>query len=91
MRIHSILTKKHLLAIGLGIAIVGCQSQPTPDNTASANTANQDSVVETIHGVQVADPYRYLEVESEKTTKWVSEQQQAGKEYLANIENKQAI
>ncbi|MGS0676074.1 prolyl oligopeptidase family serine peptidase [Shewanella sp. 30m-9] len=91
MRIHSILTKKHLLAIGLGIAIVGCQSQPTPDNTASANTANQDSVVETIHGVQVADPYRYLEVESDRTTKWVSEQQQAGKEYLANIENKQAI
>ncbi|GIU20129.1 MULTISPECIES: prolyl oligopeptidase family protein [unclassified Shewanella] len=91
MRIHSVLTKKHLLAIGLGIAVVGCQSQPSQDNTTNTIAASQDSVIETIHGVQVADPYRYLEVESDKTKKWVAEQQQAGHEYLANIENKQAI
>ena len=91
MRIHSILTKKNLLAIGLGIAVVGCQSQPTQDNTTNIIAASQDGVVETIHGVQVADPYRYLEVESDRTQKWVTEQQKAGHEYLANIENKQAI
>ncbi|ABZ76252.1 Prolyl oligopeptidase [Shewanella halifaxensis HAW-EB4] len=91
MRIHSILTKKHLLAIGLGLAVVGCQSQPTIEESATTVKSNTGGVVETIHGVEVADPYRYLEVESEQTHKWVSEQQGAGHAYLANIENKQAI
>lgn len=91
MRIHSIITKKHLLAIGLGLAVVGCQSQPVVDNSISTVEAKPSGVVETIHGVEVADPYRYLEVESEQTHKWVSEQQEAGHAYLANIENKQAI
>ncbi|MEZ9594034.1 prolyl oligopeptidase family protein [Shewanella sp. 10N.261.52.F9] len=91
MRIKSILTKKHLLAVGLGLAIVGCQSQPSVDSGESVISENNGGVVETIHGVQVSDPYRYLEVESDRTKKWVSEQQKAGNAYLANIENKQVI
>ncbi|MCL1052167.1 prolyl oligopeptidase family serine peptidase [Shewanella abyssi] len=91
MRINSFFAKRQLLAIGLGIAIVGCQSQSVEEPQAEAVIADQDSVIETIHGIQVADPYRYLEVESDKTQQWVKQQQQDGKAYLGAIENKQAI
>lgn len=47
--------------------------------------------VETLHGVEVADPYRYLEVESPETKNWVKTQQLSGQAYLSGIANKQAI
>ncbi|ACJ28589.1 Prolyl endopeptidase [Shewanella piezotolerans WP3] len=91
MRINTLLAKKPLLAIGFGLALAGCQTQSVEESTADTLIQNQDSVVETLHGVQVADPYRYLEVESDKTHQWVKQQQLDGKAYLSAIENKQAI
>ncbi|WP_443018698.1 prolyl oligopeptidase family serine peptidase [Shewanella sp. cp20] len=69
---------------------MGCQYHAS--ETAAAQAAVQpQGVVETIHGVEVADPYRYLEEESDATHAWVKQQQQAGHDFLAQLENKQAI
>ncbi len=86
MVLKKIITKQHLLIAGLGLALVGCQN-----NSSQEVDSTTAGVIEIIHGVEVADPYRYLEQETEATHAWVKQQQQAGQAYLANIENKQAI
>ncbi|MCG9697048.1 prolyl oligopeptidase family serine peptidase [Shewanella sp. Isolate11] len=88
MVLKKIITKQHLLIAGLGLALVGCQNNPSQEEVTQTTPVG---VVETIHGVEVADPYRYLEEDSEATNAWVKQQQQAGQAYLASIENKQAI
>lgn len=90
MFLKTILSKQHLLIAGLGLTLVGCQynaSQVDVQQTINTPTG----VTETIHGVEVSDPYRFLEEESDATHAWVKQQQQAGHDYLAQIENKQAI
>ncbi len=91
MVFKSILKKQHLLMAGVGIALMGCQATTTEKQVSAPQIPSPASMIETIHGVQVADPYRYLEVESEETTSWVKAQQADGHAYLARIENKQAI
>nr|WP_281213895.1 prolyl oligopeptidase family serine peptidase [Shewanella insulae] len=90
MALKTILSKQTLLLAGLGLTLMGCQYHAS--ETEAAQTAVQpQGVVETIHGVQVADPYRYLEEESDATHAWVKQQQEAGHDFLAQLENKQAI
>ncbi|MDF1813395.1 MAG: prolyl oligopeptidase family serine peptidase [Verrucomicrobiales bacterium] len=49
-------------------------------------------VVETLHGVEVADPYRWLEdIDSEETTKWVSSQAAFTEAYLAKLPGREAF
>ncbi|WP_394203424.1 prolyl oligopeptidase family protein [Shewanella waksmanii] len=92
MVLDSLFSKKSLLVAGLGIALLGCQNNSdTSDNYASKSTQTPQGVVETLHGVEVHDPYRYLEQESDETHEWVAEQQQAGYAYLSKINNKQAV
>ncbi|WP_110456212.1 prolyl oligopeptidase family serine peptidase [Shewanella algidipiscicola] len=90
MSLKTILSKQHLLIAGFGLMLSGCQYNASQtDDTLT--TASPQGVVETLHGVQVADPYRYLEEDTEATQAWVKQQQQAGHDYLAQLENKQAI
>jgi len=43
----------------------------------------RDDTVEVLHGVRVADPYRWLEdPDSTETQAWVSEQNRLSREYL---------
>ncbi|WP_428612972.1 prolyl oligopeptidase family serine peptidase [Shewanella sp.] len=90
MALKTILSKQHLLLAGIGLALMGCQYHASEPTLAQLATQPQ-GVVETLHGVEVADPYRYLEEESETTHSWVKQQQQAGHDFLAQLENKQAI
>ncbi len=88
--------KRSALALLLGGALSACQSTDTAsvDNQASAityPTTAADDLVETIHGVDVADPYRFLEVNDGKTKAWVTEQQEFGNNYLAAIPGKQVL
>ncbi|MGM9992916.1 MAG: prolyl oligopeptidase family protein [Candidatus Bruticola sp.] len=47
---------------------------------------------ETIHGVKVADPYRWMEdIDSLQTRRWVEAQQKHTETYLKNLPNRQAI
>ncbi|MCE9679514.1 prolyl oligopeptidase family serine peptidase [Shewanella sp. AS1] len=88
MLLKTLINKPFLLA-SFSLALVGCQHNLTsPDTT---QTSTPQGVTETIHGVEVSDPYRYLEQDNEVTQAWVKQQQQAGQDYLAQIENKQAI
>ncbi|MFQ6371704.1 prolyl oligopeptidase family serine peptidase [Shewanella sp. YIC-542] len=48
-------------------------------------------LVETLHGVQVADPYRQLEQDSAQTRAWVAAQRQYGQKFLDAIPHKQAL
>ncbi|WP_394393673.1 prolyl oligopeptidase family serine peptidase [Shewanella woodyi] len=68
---------------------MGCQTQTVKED--SSNVALSGNTVETIHGVEVADPYRFLEVESRETKKWVKAQQVSGQEYLSGIKHKSAV
>ena len=66
MFLKTILSKQHLFIAGLGLTLVGCQynaSQVDVPQTISTPTG----VTEIIHGVEVADPYRFLEEESDAT------------------------
>ena len=88
--------KYGLLALGLSVALWGCQTN-APDASAVGAVSTvypattQDKVIETIHGVEVADPYRHLEENTPETEAWVKRQQVFGQQYLASIPNKQAV
>ena len=50
------------------------------------------TTVETLHGVEVADPYRWLEdLNSKQTATWVEEQNEVTESILAEIPGKEAI
>ncbi len=52
----------------------------------------RDDVVDTLHGVEIADPYRWLEdLDSEATADWVRRQNEVTEAYLATVEQRSAI
>nr|WP_252010483.1 prolyl oligopeptidase family serine peptidase [Ferrimonas sp. SCSIO 43195] len=52
----------------------------------------RSTVVDSLHGTQVADPYRWLEdLDSAETADWVKRQQSYGDRYLAQIPNRTVI
>jgi prolyl oligopeptidase len=51
-----------------------------------------DPVTETIHGVSVADPYRWLEeADSPKTRQWLDEQERYARAYLNHLPGRERI
>ncbi|MEM9067661.1 MAG: prolyl oligopeptidase family serine peptidase [Myxococcota bacterium] len=67
--------------LALAAALGACRTPPTatppslPQALADLNAeARQGAVVETLHGTEVADPYRALETESELTLRWIRAQ-----------------
>ncbi|WP_368881238.1 prolyl oligopeptidase family protein [Shewanella algae] len=98
MTITTKLARPMLLAVGLSLALGACQSTDTPNGQSSLATVKSqypatraEVLVENIHGVQVADPYRHLEENTPETEAWVKAQQAFGQEYLSAIPNKQAV
>ncbi|USD36240.1 prolyl oligopeptidase family protein [Ferrimonas sp. SCSIO 43195] len=69
----------------------GCQSMDKEQHSAVPETA-RSTVVDSLHGTQVADPYRWLEdLDSAETADWVKRQQSYGDRYLAQIPNRTVI
>lgn len=71
------------------VVLAACPSTPTtpdPQPLSALQRLNADArvgaVTETIHGVEVADPYRALESESELTTRWVEAQTERTRDAL---------
>ena len=80
-----------LLAMCLGIAAAGCQSNPPlPATRSSASfnypVAERVEQVDRYHGTAVTDPYRWLEdLDSARTQRWVEAQNELAQPYLESI------
>ena len=72
---------KHFMVVAAAL-VVGCQSNtPTSKEQATMptvkyTTTEQRAVIDTYHGVEVTDPYRWLEDgdRSDETADWVKRQ-----------------
>ena len=54
--------------------------------------SRRGACVETLHGIEVADPYRWLEeIDSEETRAWVAAQNRLTTEFLNDLPNREAI
>ncbi len=85
---------KALLLVALGIAVVGCSKQDSQSTSPQAITpatlsypdTRRETVADTYFGVEVSDPYRWLEDDrSEETAAWVKEQNVVTRAYLDAI------
>ena len=62
-----------------------------PDRLPYPDT-RRDDTVDTLHGVQIADPYRWLEdLESDATADWVRRQNEVTESFLSGIPERAAI
>ena len=83
----SLLLSALLLALGLA----GCANQE-PESTQGPSvpvvypTTERVDHIDTYHGVEVADPYRWLEdLDGERTAQWVAEQNAVAQPFLEGI------
>jgi prolyl oligopeptidase len=75
----------------LGGAVVGLAASVTMDRLNYPQTKKQD-LVEDLHGVRVADPYRWLEdPNSDETKAWVQAQNRVTFDYLGKIPERDRI
>src|SRR5262245_60828698 len=59
---------------------------PTPKNGMSYPKSRVDEIQETLHGVAVADPYRWLEDEkSDEVKAWMAQQDRLAREHIAKL------
>src|SRR5215216_3146854 len=80
-----------LLIAGLVATIVSCNTQKETTASNYPVTKKVDTV-DTYHGVQVSDPYRWLENDTTKETAgWVKSQNDVTFAYLKNISYKDRI
>ena len=86
-----------LLTVTTSILIVGCSDSKSTETEAAMaqinypTTATVDTV-DTYHGTQVADPYRWLEDDrSEETGAWVDAQNEVTQDYLEQIPFRESI
>lgn len=70
------------------IASVAKGSKVTNSNVQAERT----NFSETIHGVKVADPYRWMEnIDSDQTRTWIEAQRHKTEAYMSKVPNRQAI
>lgn len=101
MAIRKKIVKPMTASVVLGLLLSACQSPATDKiNSVTGKVATPatsypavraDALVETLHGVPVADPYRHLEQNTPETEAWVAAERQYGKQFLDAIPNKQAV
>jgi prolyl oligopeptidase len=78
-----------LFVAGLAVIIQGCAGVPRPPVYPVARTTNQ---VDYYHGVEVHDPYRWLEDEnSDETKAWVEAENHVTFDWLAKVPERDAI
>lgn len=83
--------KKWILALaGLVIGLSACEQKK--EKMLQYPVTNEVDTVDVYHGVEIADPYRWLEDDnSEETKAWVVEQNKVTDAYLAEIPFRQKI
>jgi len=62
------------------------------DNTLDYPVSPRDATINILHGIEVADPYRWLEeIDSEQTQKWIAAQNAVTFAYLSQIPARKTI
>ena len=80
------------LALGMGLLSVLLAACTKPKPTVTYPKTATIEHVDTLHGVAVADPYRWLEVDTAADVKaWVTEQNTVTFDYLDTIPYRAAI
>jgi len=94
---------KTFLKVGLALAWVGCAgagSNAAREKGAGVKEASEvkvpptarENIVETLHGVKVADPYRWLENEKDpRVQAWMKAQDAVTREYLHGLAARPAL
>lgn len=76
-----------LLGLGFTTLIFACKSSETSPGKMQYPVTTKSDHVDTIHGVEVADPYRWLENDTSKATgEWVTAQNKLTYGFLDKIE-----
>ncbi len=87
--------KRLMLLIITALVLVGCNSSTISKNQNNTVTYPSTKKVDTItnyFGIQVKDPYRWLEDDmSQQTAQWVEEQNKTTFDYLDNIPFREAL
>jgi prolyl oligopeptidase len=72
--------------------LVSCNSQKETASASVYPTTKKVDTVDTYHGVQVSDPYRWLETDTSKeTSEWVKAQNDVTFAYLKNIKYRDKV
>ena len=83
-----------LLAVTLLASSLPADDNATADNAAATKvpTTRRDAVVDTLHGVDLPDPYRWLEdQQAPETRAWIAAQNDYTNAYLARFKGREAI
>jgi len=92
--------KFFLFGLLIAITMMACQQNNSSDTNTDNETTMQldypdtkkDSVVESYHGKEVVDPYRWLEVDTAEDVKaWVQAENEVTFDYLENIPFREEI
>ena len=80
------------------VCLASCASTPTPTPTPApttlpaASTARRGAHVDTYHGEQVADPYRWMEeIDTPEVQEWITAQNARTEAFLSAVPARQAI
>ncbi len=75
-----------IIFCGLLMTMISCNSQKETASASVYPKTKKVDTVDTYHGVQVSDPYRWLENDTSKeTAEWVKSQNEVTSAYLKNI------
>lgn len=81
-----------------GLMLAGCETtreqepQPVWTEEMSYPAAYRSDHVDELHGVKVADPYRWMEsTESEPVSQWVEEENRLTEKFLSQVKQRDAI
>ncbi len=84
---------KFIIPVALAaLLVVSCNNPKESSTTMTYPETTQMEHVDTYHGVEVADPYRWLEDDmSEETGKWVTAQNEVTNSYLDEIRFRESV
>lgn len=81
--------KKAFIPVLLAVFLTGCKFEPKNERQSMELTypeTRKDETVDTYFGVEVADPYRWLEDDrSSETAEWIREENKVTNQYLSQI------
>lgn len=91
---NKFLKMKNLMYAGFAVGLLACSEAPKEETTVALTypETRQGDVVDTYHGTEVADPYRWLEDDlSDETAAWVKAQNAVSFGYLEGIPFRQKV